>query len=106
MHIAAHARSEGLVLATNNMGEFARVPAMEVENWVQAAQQWTSCGASDAQKLGDCYAKFAAITVSGRQLTSEVITTLTALGWSESLEFSGDRTCRDQNRTFNRRLLL
>lgn len=38
MHIAAHARSEGLVLVTNNMGEFARVPALEAENWVQAAQ--------------------------------------------------------------------
>ena len=38
MHIAAHARSEGLVLVTNNMGEFARVPALEVENWVQTAQ--------------------------------------------------------------------
>ena len=38
MHIAAHARSEGLVLVTNNMGEFARVPALEVENWVHTAQ--------------------------------------------------------------------
>ena len=38
MHIAAHARSEGLVLVTNNMGEFARVPALEVKNWVQTAQ--------------------------------------------------------------------
>ncbi len=38
IHIAAHARSEGLVLVTNNMGEFARVPALEAENWVQAAQ--------------------------------------------------------------------
>jgi len=38
MHIAAHARSEGLVLVTNNMGEFVRVPALEVENWVQTAQ--------------------------------------------------------------------
>ena len=38
MHIAAHARSEGLVLVTNNMGEFARVPALEAENWVDAAQ--------------------------------------------------------------------
>ena len=37
MHIAAHARSEGLVLVTNNMGEFARVPALEVENWVRTA---------------------------------------------------------------------
>ena len=38
MHIAAQARSEGLVLVTNNMGEFARVPALEVENWVHTAQ--------------------------------------------------------------------
>ena len=38
MHIAAHARSEGLVLVTNTMGEFVRVPALEVENWVQTAQ--------------------------------------------------------------------
>lgn len=41
MHIAAHARSEGLVLVTNNMGEFARVPALETENWVQTAQRLT-----------------------------------------------------------------
>jgi len=34
LHIAGHARSEGLVLVTNNMSEFARVPALEVENWV------------------------------------------------------------------------
>ena len=38
MHIAVHARSEGLVLVTNNMGEFARVPALEAENWVHTAQ--------------------------------------------------------------------
>lgn len=38
MHIAAHARSEGLVLVTNNMREFARVPALEAENWFNAAQ--------------------------------------------------------------------
>ena len=38
MQIAAHARSEGLVLVTNNMGEFARVPALEAENWVDTAQ--------------------------------------------------------------------
>ena len=38
MHIAAHARSEGLVLVTNNMGEFTRVPALEAENWVHTAQ--------------------------------------------------------------------
>ena len=34
LHIAAHARSEGLVLVTNNMSEFNRVPALQVENWV------------------------------------------------------------------------
>ena len=34
LHIAGHARSEGLVLVTNNMSEFERVPAVEVENWV------------------------------------------------------------------------
>jgi len=38
MHIAAHARSEGLVLVTNNMGEFSRVPALESDNWVHTAQ--------------------------------------------------------------------
>ncbi len=38
LHIAAHARSEGLVLITNNIGEFERVPALEVENWVHTAQ--------------------------------------------------------------------
>lgn len=34
LHIAAHARSEGLVLVTHNVSEFARVPALAVENWV------------------------------------------------------------------------
>jgi tRNA(fMet)-specific endonuclease VapC len=34
LQIAGHARSEGLVLVTNNMSEFVRVPALEVENWV------------------------------------------------------------------------
>ena len=33
LHIAAHARSEGLVLVTNNLSEFARVPAVQTENW-------------------------------------------------------------------------
>lgn len=36
LHIAAHARSEGLVVVTNNVGEFARVPALQVEKWVSA----------------------------------------------------------------------
>jgi tRNA(fMet)-specific endonuclease VapC len=35
LHIAGHARSEGLVLVTNKISEFARVPALEVENWGQ-----------------------------------------------------------------------
>ena len=35
IHIAAHARSEGLVLVTNNMREFERVPALQLENWVE-----------------------------------------------------------------------
>ena len=34
LHIAAHARSEGLVLVTNNMSEFGRVPALTTENWL------------------------------------------------------------------------
>jgi tRNA(fMet)-specific endonuclease VapC len=34
MLIAAHARSEGLVVVTNNMREFARTPGLRVENWV------------------------------------------------------------------------
>ena len=36
LHIAAHARSEGLVLVTNNTAEFERVSALEIENWVQS----------------------------------------------------------------------
>ena len=34
LHIAAHARSEGLTLVTNNLGEFERVPGLLMENWV------------------------------------------------------------------------
>jgi tRNA(fMet)-specific endonuclease VapC len=33
LHIAAHARSEGLILVTNNAREFERVPALLIENW-------------------------------------------------------------------------
>lgn len=32
--IAAHARSRGLILVTNNIAEFSRVPGLRVENWV------------------------------------------------------------------------
>lgn len=31
--IAAQARSRGLVLVTNNEREFARIPALKIENW-------------------------------------------------------------------------
>ncbi|QXE89725.1 type II toxin-antitoxin system VapC family toxin [Geomonas subterranea] len=32
--IAAHARSLGLILVTDNVREFARVPGLSVENWL------------------------------------------------------------------------
>lgn len=34
LHIAAHARSHGLTLVTNNLREYERVPGLLVENWV------------------------------------------------------------------------
>jgi tRNA(fMet)-specific endonuclease VapC len=34
MIIAGHARSLGLVLVTNNVKEFERVPGLRLENWV------------------------------------------------------------------------
>ena len=34
LHIAAHARSEGLILVTNHLAEFNKVPALQVENWL------------------------------------------------------------------------
>lgn len=37
LHIAAHARSEGLTLVTNNLDEFGRVPGLLTENWVGEA---------------------------------------------------------------------
>ena len=37
LHLAAHARSEGLTLVTNNLAEFERVPGLLTENWVEAA---------------------------------------------------------------------
>lgn len=37
LHIAGHARSEGLILVTNNLAEFVRVPSLEVENWIHSS---------------------------------------------------------------------
>ena len=34
LHIAGHARSEGLALVTNNVREFERVDGLRIENWV------------------------------------------------------------------------
>lgn len=34
IHIAAHAISLGLILVTNNLKEFKRVPHLALENWV------------------------------------------------------------------------
>lgn len=33
LHIAAHARSEGLTLVSNNPREFERVEALQLANW-------------------------------------------------------------------------
>jgi tRNA(fMet)-specific endonuclease VapC len=34
MQIGGHARSEGLIVVTNNIREFARMPGVRVENWL------------------------------------------------------------------------
>ena len=34
LHIAGHARSEGLIVVTNNLREFERVDGLRTENWV------------------------------------------------------------------------
>ena len=34
LHIAGHARSEGLTLVTNNLREFNRVEGLRLENWI------------------------------------------------------------------------
>lgn len=38
LHIAAHARSNGLTLVSNNMREFERVPGLLAENWMDSLQ--------------------------------------------------------------------
>lgn len=35
MLIAGHARSEDMILVTNNVREFERVPGLEIENWAE-----------------------------------------------------------------------
>jgi tRNA(fMet)-specific endonuclease VapC len=34
MQIGGHARSEGLIVVTNNLREFSRMPGVRVEDWV------------------------------------------------------------------------
>ncbi len=36
MLIAGHARASGLILVTNNINEFERVPGLLFENWIEA----------------------------------------------------------------------
>jgi len=44
LQIAGHARSEGLVLVTNNLAEFEPVPALKLENWVQPSRTRSAPG--------------------------------------------------------------
>jgi tRNA(fMet)-specific endonuclease VapC len=34
IHLAGHARSEGMILVTNNLREFERVDSLRLDNWV------------------------------------------------------------------------
>lgn len=36
MLIAAHAKAKGLIIVTNNVGEFERIEGLGLENWVDA----------------------------------------------------------------------
>ena len=36
LHIAGHARSQGLTLVTNNLSEFERVRGLSVDNWIKS----------------------------------------------------------------------
>ena len=38
LHIAGHARSEGLTLVTNNLREFERVDGLLLDNWIDSNQ--------------------------------------------------------------------
>lgn len=50
LHIAAHARSEGLTLVTNNEREFVRVPALQMENWLSGIEEEKYPGKQAAPK--------------------------------------------------------
>jgi len=39
LHIAGHARSEGLIVVTNNLKEFERVYGLRFENWLEEPTQ-------------------------------------------------------------------
>jgi len=39
LHIAGHARSEGLILVSNNLKEFDRVEALRTENWLEKVKK-------------------------------------------------------------------
>lgn len=39
MLIAAHAKAENMILVTNNVREFERVPNLEIENWAEKNEQ-------------------------------------------------------------------
>lgn len=36
LHIAAHARSEALILVSNNVREFERIEGLRLENWIES----------------------------------------------------------------------
>ncbi|NIA10662.1 MAG: tRNA(fMet)-specific endonuclease VapC [Nitrospiraceae bacterium] len=41
MLIAGHARASGLILVTNNLKEFSRVPGLLLENWIEGKDKKT-----------------------------------------------------------------
>jgi tRNA(fMet)-specific endonuclease VapC len=36
LHIAAHVRSESLILVSNNVREFERIEGLRLENWIES----------------------------------------------------------------------
>ncbi len=39
LHIAGHARSNGLILVSNNLREFERIEGLRIENWIATQQK-------------------------------------------------------------------